>query len=160
MKRFDFTLWLSGKQAVSLTLFSGVSFLLVNYAGVLLTVYPFHNLFDRFALWLSVWFFSFATVLIIFQGVKTWQKVAYCIFEGCMVWLHLNIEKFKFSHDALTVYLAVFSAFTLYLLGELAKHHQAQNKPNTTAQNGLNGQIKTALETLVSEPMHANGKKQ
>lgn len=134
-KDFSFSNWLAGRQAVSFTLAVGVFFLISNYQGIIYRAnpdnvqafsYPF--IFQVIASHLDSFFFGLATAIIIFQAQKEWQKITYCCFEGLMIFLNLNrnfINGLGLDSQALlATYVAVFSAFTLYFLGILAKNHR------------------------------------
>jgi hypothetical protein len=131
---FSFTYWLASRKAVSFTLAIGIIFLISNYQGIVFRAnpdnilpfaypYPVQVLLSH----LDSFFFGLATAIIIFQSQREWHKVVYCTFEGIMIFLNLNRDFLQgWGYDSqflLASYIAVFSAFTLYYLGKLAKQH-------------------------------------
>lgn len=141
-KSFSFTRWLNSPNAVSFTLAIGVIFLVTNYRGIIHRADPDNLQVFVYPFWIQVLlshidslFFGLATAIIIFQSVKVWHKVAYCSFEGIMIFLNLNrnfIDSSGFnSQFLLATYIAVFSAFTLFFLGNLARQHNLTPKSST-----------------------------
>jgi hypothetical protein len=136
---FSFTKWLAGKQAVSFALAIGVIFLITNYQNILHITNPENKDYFNYPFALRVFlshidslFFGLATAIFIFQSKSEWQKILYCIFEAIMVGLNLN--RGYMGADALfwlSSYIAVFSGFTLYFLGVLAKQHSTGEEENT-----------------------------
>jgi hypothetical protein len=138
LANFKFSEWLAGRRAVSFCLAIGILFLITNYQGIIFRANP-ENLDTPFAYpypiqvilsHLDSFFFGLATAIIIFQGRKEWQKLVYCGFEAMMIFLNLNRNFLTDlglpSQAILATYIAVFSGFTLYFLGTLAKYHLAQ----------------------------------
>jgi hypothetical protein len=164
---FSFTQWLASASAVSVTLAIGVFFLISNYEVILHLTNP-QNAQDMdmakypFALrWLfshlDSLFFGLATAIIMFQSKSDRQKILYCVFEAIMIFLNLNqnyISEFlgTSSHFLLGTYIAVFSGFTLYFLGTLAKQHnqtEAQSEPNNNTSPTKN------IVNVFGEPYNA-----
>lgn len=139
LKPYSFTKWLNSPNAVSFSLAIGVVFLVSNYQGIIHRANP-ENLNEFvYPFWLQVilshidsLFFGLATAIIIFQSTKVWHKIVYCSFEGIMIFLNLNrnfIDTVGFnSQFLLATYIAIFSAFTLFFLGNLARQHNAGKK--------------------------------
>lgn len=141
---WSFTEWLASKSAVSITLAIGVFFLISNYEVILHLTNP-QNTMDidmakyPFALrWflshLDSLFFGLATAIIMFQSRNEYHKILYCIFEAVMIFLNLNqnyVGNYLGTNSKflLGTYIAVFSGFTLYYLGKLAKQHNVYTSP-------------------------------
>lgn len=141
------TNWLASKKAVSFTLMVGIFFLVSNYQGIIYRADPSNT--EAFAFpypvqvllsHLDSLFFGLATAIIIFQSQKEWHKVLYCIFESIMIFLNLNrmfIQNQGFdTRFFLASYIAVFSGFTLYYLGSLAKYHAADLTMQRASETG------------------------
>ena len=155
--KFSFSGWLSSKQAVSFCLAVGVVFLISNYQVVLHNTNPDSGEFT-YPEWLLIvfshidsLFFGLATAIIIFQSRKDWHKKLYCAFEGIMIFLNLNRELFEGSEIFLSSYIAIFSAFTLFYLGDLAKfHHKKEEIENEILEEEK--AINESLKSNKSEP--------
>lgn len=166
---FNFTAWFAGKQAVSFTLAVGIVFLFFNYQGIIYRANPENQIDFSYPFFLQVmishldsFFFSFATAIIIFQSQKEWQKILYCGMEGIMIFLNLNRDFLANqglqSQFYLAIYVSIFSSFTLYYLGSLARLHngnlKSELKPNP---DSLEDRMR---ETITVEPnweQHLNG---
>jgi hypothetical protein len=146
--KFSFTNWLAGQQAVSFCLFVGVFFLISNYQTILHLTNP-DNLGEGFKYPLALriilshldsLFFGLATAIIMFQSENPKHKILYCVFEAIMIFLNLNrnfiSDWLGFNAQiALGTYIAIFSGFTLYYLGNLAKQNRQSQEPETLSQN-------------------------
>lgn len=141
---FSFTAWLAGRQAVSFALGIGVIFLITNYQSIIFLTNPENKDLFNYPFWLRVFlshldslFFGLATAIFIFQSKSEWRKILYCIFEAIMICLNLN--RSYLGNDNLfylSCYIAVFSGFTLYFLGTLAKEHNLhQTEPTPYPPN-------------------------
>jgi hypothetical protein len=156
---FSFTKWLAGKQAVSFALAIGVIFLITNYQNILHITNPENKDYFNYPFALRVFlshidslFFGLATAIFIFQSKSEWQKILYCIFEAIMVGLNLN--RGYMGVDALfwlSCYIAVFSGFTLYFLGTLAKQHNTgeAHEAETGKANEAQTDLLQRIESLV-----------
>lgn len=130
-----FTLYLASPNAVSHCLAIGVLFLITNYQNVLYRVNPENTDLFTYPYYIKVLFahldslfFGFATAIIIFQSTSEALKRFYCSLEAVMIFLNLNRqyvgEFFGVNANfAMGTFLALFSGFTLYYLGTLAKQH-------------------------------------
>ncbi len=155
----SFTAWLSGKQAVSFALAIGVIFLITNYQNILHITNPENKDYFNYPFALRVLlshidslFFGLATAIFIFQSKSEKQKILYCIFEAIMVGLNLN--RGYLGDDSLfwlSCYIAVFSGFTLYFLGTLAKQHNE----NTKQENQQETSPTQSILNVFGEPYNA-----
>jgi hypothetical protein len=159
--KFSFTKWLAGKQAVSFALAIGVIFLITNYQNILHITNPENKDYFNYPFVLRVLlshidslFFGLATAIFIFQSKSETQKILYCIFEAIMVGLNLN--RGYLGADSLfylSCYIAIFSGFTLYFLGTLAKQHN-QNKESENTQQELSPTTQMPITNVFGEPYH------
>lgn len=136
--------FLSSKDATGWTLLIGIIFLITNYQGIIFRANP--DNIDAFAYpyfiqvvisHLDSLFFGMATAIIIFQTNKVGHKLLYCTFEAVMIFLNLNRTIIgEYGYDSqfwLSTYVAVFSGFTLFYLGSLAKQAEGETQEKTTA---------------------------
>jgi hypothetical protein len=167
--KFSFTQWLASPSAVSLTLAIGVFFLVSNYEVILHLTNP-QNAQDidmakyPFALrWifshLDSLFFGLATAIIMFQSKSDRLKILYCVLEAIMIFLNLNQAYVSAyfgtnSQFLLGTYIAVFSGFTLYFLGTLAKQHN-ENKVQATHQGEASPTPQMPIVNVFGEPYNA-----
>ena len=160
-KSFSFTDWLAGKQAVSFALGIGVVFLISNYQNILHITNPENKEYFNYPLFLRVilshldsLFFGLATAIIMFQSESKTQKIMYCIFEAIMIFLNLNRNYWGEENNFyLACYIAVFSGFTLYYLGTIAKQHrQTSPTPKSSPQTVPSPPI---LTNIFGEPYQA-----
>jgi hypothetical protein len=156
----SFTAWLAGRQAVSFALGIGVIFLITQYQSILHITNPENTDFFRYPYALRVLlshldslFFGFSTAIFIFQSKSEVQKIMYCIFEAIMICLNLNRvylgEESKFY---LSCYIAVFSGFTLYFLGTLAKQHSHYDKKISHLGNNYDTNNRLPITDAFGEP--------
>lgn len=144
MEFSKFTKWFASANAVAFTLFIGVLFLFSNYQSVLFRVSPENNIAFIYPYFVRVliahidsFFFSFATITIIFQCKNEFYKVLFCIFESLMLSLNLTAKQYKENDFYIAIYIAVFSGFTFYILGSLSKMHNKINAPVNAPVNAL-----------------------
>jgi hypothetical protein len=167
---FSFSEWLAGKQAVSFTLFVGVIFLISNYQTILFNTNPDnaqelfkYPLFIRAILsHLDSLFFGLATSIIMFQSDNQRHKILYCTFEAIMIFLNLNRDFislwFGYSSQIwLGTYIAVFSGFTLFFLGNLAKQHR---KAETLSQKPENANFQNLASNILHQTSFAQASPQ
>lgn len=149
------TKWFASADAVSFTLFVGVCFLFTNYQGVIFGVNP-ENAKEVFTYpyflrviiaHLDSFFFAFATVVIIFQSKNEWQKGLYCFFEVTMLCLNLTKKYHEGNDYYIAIYVGVFSGFTLYFLGKLAKEHLSIETKDMQIIADLEAQLQAQSET-------------
>lgn len=144
---FDVSEWLASRRAVSFCLLIGVFFLVSNYQNILYRVNPDHAqafvypfLVQVLLAHLDSLFFGLTTAILLFQSRYEWQKILYCCLEAIMVFLNLNrnfIQDLGFeSNYILGAYVAVFSGFSLYFLGSLAKAHKIKKQAIELPING------------------------
>lgn len=137
------TQWFASVNAVAFTLFVGVLFLFTNYQSVIFRVSPENAMPFIYPFWVRVviahldsFFFSFATVTIIFQCKNEGWKVLFCFFEATMLCLNLTQKYNPLNDFYIAIYVGIFSGFTFYILGSLAKMHLAtENAPINAPQN-------------------------
>ncbi|NJL14171.1 MAG: hypothetical protein HC913_14950 [Microscillaceae bacterium] len=101
-------------------------------------VYPFF--LQVFLVHLDSLFFGLTTAILLFQSRYEWQKVLYCCLEAAMVFLNYNRNLVKDmgldDNYVLGGYVAVFSGFSLFFLGSLARQHRAQKTAFELPVNG------------------------
>lgn len=135
IQQFSFTSWLASANAVSFSLFIGVLFLFVNYAGVInlanpgSTEYKYYPIVLFLLAHIDAFFFATVTGILLFQGKREGQKIFYCCLEGILVFLSFNRNHLTAYLDInsqflIGTYIAVFSGISFYFLGSLAKEHQ------------------------------------
>lgn len=136
--KYSFTDWLASKNSVAFCLLIGVLFLFLSYTNVLHyanpqnanseLVYPEWLLFSLSHI--DSFFFALATSIIIFQSDSHRQKMMYVSFEAIMIALNFNRGLIPYSQIYLSLYIAIYSAFTLYLIGNLANAHRLKDAIN------------------------------
>jgi hypothetical protein len=153
MKLSKLTQWFASANGVSFTLFIGVLFLFSNYQSVLFRVSPENDMAFQYPYFVRVliahidsFFFSFATITIIFQCKNEFYKIVFCVFEAVMLSLNLTAKQYKENDFYIAIYIAVFSGFTFYILGTLAKMHLKENeKANLPTNLPINSENVNAI---------------
>lgn len=143
MKKFDFTDFLESKKAISICLAIGVLFLVNTYQKIMFMIDPENIDLFTYPYFLRVilshvdsLFFGFATIIIMFQSNKKSTKILYCTFESIMIFLNFNrnfiTEQVGTSANVYIVtYISIFTGFTLFILGTLAKEHRKEKALQT-----------------------------
>jgi hypothetical protein len=133
-KNYSLSHWLSSQGAISFTFAVGIIFLITNYQSIIYKAYTGNKVVFEYPFYvyivlshISSLFFGLATAIIIFQSRLDWHKMLYGCFEALMIFLNLNrgfLDTYGLNSSSIMAgYLAIFTGFTFYILGNISKNH-------------------------------------